>query len=207
MKILFPFNDKLLQAISCLDPESFDFNNWKWLAERYTNIINNEFPIFYKQLEKFENEIISNKKLFDDLVISKNLMQFYNNKNFKQKYSMISKLANSLLCLPFSNSEIERMFSQFKLTKTQLRTSLSDETVEGLMLWKMNVDLIDINDKNIMKQLCMKYKEVFEKEKANKEESKEDQSLKRKFDNITTIKGQIHEMTTIKHIIIIIIII
>ena len=30
------------------------------------------------------------------------------------------------------------MFSQFKLTKTQLRTSLSDETAEGLMLWKMN---------------------------------------------------------------------
>ena len=98
--------------------------------------------IFYKQLEKFENEIISNKKLFDDLVISKNLMQFYNNKNFKQKYSMISKLANSLLCLPFLNSEIERMFSEFKLTKTQLRTSLNDETVEGLMFWKMNVDLM-----------------------------------------------------------------
>ena len=96
MKILFPFNDKLLQAISCLDPESFDYNNLKWLAKRYTNIINNDFPIFYKQLEKFENDIFSNKKLFDDLVISKNLMQFYNNKNIKQKYSMISKLAKSL---------------------------------------------------------------------------------------------------------------
>ena len=31
----------------------------------------------------------------------------------------------------------------------------------------------------------MKYKEVFEKEKANQEESKEDPILKRKFDNIT----------------------
>ena len=30
----------------------------------------------------------------------------------------------------------------------------------------MNVDLIDINNKNIMKQLFMKYKEVFEKKKS-----------------------------------------
>ena len=62
----------------------------------------------------------------------------------------------------------------------------------------MNLDLIDINDTNIIQQLCMKYKEVFEKEKANQEESKEDQSLKIKFDNINTIEEQIYEMTTIK---------
>ena len=48
MKILFPFNDRLLQAISCLDTENFDFNNWKWLAESYINITNNEFLMFYK---------------------------------------------------------------------------------------------------------------------------------------------------------------
>ena len=81
---------------------------------------------------------------------------------------MLQKLANSLLCLSFSNSEIERKFSQFKLTKRQLRISLSDKTIEGLMLWKMNMDLININDKNIMKQLCVKYKEVFEKEKLRR---------------------------------------
>ena len=68
------------------------------------------------------------------------------------------------------------------------------------MLWKINVDLIDINNKNIMKQLYMKYKEVFEKEKANQKESKEDQLLKRKFDDITTINAQIHEITMIKQI-------
>ena len=56
-------------------------------------------------------------------------MKFYNHKDIKQKYCMMSKLASSLLCLPFSNSEIERMFSQFKLTKTQLRISLNDDTI------------------------------------------------------------------------------
>ena len=200
MTTLFPFNDQLLQAISCLNPESFNFINWKWLAERYTNITQNDFPIFYKQLEKFEKEIPLNKKLFDDTVINKNLMKFYNNKDIKQKYGMISKLATSLLCLPFSNSEIERMFSQFKLTKTQLRTSLSDETVEGLMLWKMNMDLVDINDKSIMKQLCMKYKEVFEKVKENEEETKENKSFKRKSDYINTSNEQIDEIRTDKEI-------
>ena len=44
-----------------LNSESFDFNNQKWLAERYTNITKKDFPIFYKQLEKFETDITSNK--------------------------------------------------------------------------------------------------------------------------------------------------
>ena len=55
--------------------------------------------LFYKQLEKFEKKFPLNKKLFDDTVISKNLMNIYNNKDIKQKYGMISKLTTSLLCL------------------------------------------------------------------------------------------------------------
>ena len=35
-----------------------------------------------------------------------------------------------------------------------------------------NVDLIDINDKNIMKQLCMKYKKYLKKKKLTKKKFK-----------------------------------
>ena len=104
MKLLFPFNDELLQALSCLNPGSFSFNSWKMLADRYTNIIKpDKFNIFYKELQKFEIDLDSNKGIFENLVTDKNLMKFYNNKNIKEKYNMMATLANSLICLPFSN--------------------------------------------------------------------------------------------------------
>ena len=71
--------------------------------------------------------------------------------------------ARKHLCLAFSNSEIERMFSQFKLTKRELRISLNDDTIEGLMLWKMNSDLLDINDEKILQKIWERYVELFEK--------------------------------------------
>ena len=45
MTQLFPFDDELLQFLSCLSPKSFNFTNWKLLANRYTNIIS-EFQNF-----------------------------------------------------------------------------------------------------------------------------------------------------------------
>ena len=166
MTQLFPFDDELLQFLSCLSPKSFNCTNWKLLANtcRYTNIISaDDFKFFYKQLEKFEIDLSINKEIFCNLNVSNNLMKFYNHKDIKQKYCMMSKLASSLLCLPFSNSEIERMFSQFKLTKTQLRISLNDDTIEGLMLLKMNSDLLDIKDKKILQKICERYVKLFEK--------------------------------------------
>ena len=38
-----------------------------------------------------------------------------------------------------------------------LLISLSDDTVEGLMLWKMNSELLDLNDDKIMQDICKKY--------------------------------------------------
>ena len=67
-------------------------------------------------------------------------MKFYNHKDIKKKYSMMAKLASSLLWLSFSNSE------------TQLWISLNDDTIEGLMLWKKNSDLLNINDDKIFKK-------------------------------------------------------
>ena len=200
MKLLFPFDDELLQALSCLNPGSFSFNSWKMLADRYTNIIKpDKFNIFYKELQKFEIDLDSNKGIFENLVTDKNLMKFYNNKNIKEKYNMMATLANSLICLPFSNSEIERMFLQFKLTKTQLRVSLNDETIEGLMLWKMNYDLLKISNENTLQKLYVKYTEVFKKENIE-EKKEEDKSMKRKFDKITEIDEQIQEINPIKEL-------
>ena len=185
MTKLFPFDDPLLKLISCLNPNNFIFDNWNSLGEKYTHLMNGNFSLFYKQIQKFETEKESNVKIFESKEISNDLIKFYNHKTIKEKYGLMAKLSKSLLCLPFSNSEIERIFSQFKLTKTQLRTSLSDDTVEGLMLWKMNSELLDLNDDKIMQDICKEYEEIKESEKHKENEDGREKSLKRKLDEMT----------------------
>ena len=135
MTKLFPFDDKLLNYLSFLNLSTFNYQDWNILTERFVNIIPSEiFTKFTKELQMFELELKSNKV---KLIVNKNLIKFYRHEKIKSNFQTLCQLANSLLCLPFSNAEIERTFSQFKLTKSQLRTPLSDDTVEGLMIWKM----------------------------------------------------------------------
>ena len=47
----------------------------------------------------------------------------------------------------------------------------------------MNCDLLKISNENTLQILCVKYMEVFKKEK--KKEDKKEKSMKRKFDKIT----------------------
>jgi len=89
------------------------------------------------------------------------------------------------------------MFSQFKLTKTQLRISLHDETVQGLMLWKLNSDLLDLQDPKIMKELQTRIRMITEKEDIGVLKEQES-SLKRKSDQISEgMKPE--DAETIKH--------
>jgi hypothetical protein len=194
MAKLFPYDDPLLKLISSLNPENFNFDNWNTLGERYTHLIDSNFSKFYKQIQKFETEKEMNKSIFESEEINKSLIKFYSHKIIKEKYDTMAKLANSILCLPFSNSEIERVFSQFKLTKTQLRTSLSDETIEGLMLWKMNSELLNINDEKILEEVCKMCEKIAINEEQKEKENNLAKSLKRKFDDITESKDQSSEI-------------
>jgi hypothetical protein len=88
------------------------------------------------------------------------------------------------------------MFAQFKLTKTQLRISLHDETVQGLMLWKLNGDLLDLQDPK-MKELQTRCRMITEKEDIEVLKEQES-SLKRKSDQISEgMKPE--DAETIKH--------
>ena len=96
-------------------------------------ILNDDFKMFYKELQKFKSEIGLNKELSILLKklclrkltfrvitvfepqINKIFLKFRSHKK-PEKYPIIYKLAISLLCLSFSNSEIQKMFSHSNIT-------------------------------------------------------------------------------------------
>lgn len=55
------------------------------------------------------------------------------------KYSLISKLAKSVLIIPHGNADVERLFSHMGLTKTKLRNSLGVDTLTALLRLQFNV--------------------------------------------------------------------
>ena len=66
--------------------------------------------------------------------------------------STISKLMTSLLSLPHSNAEVERIFSQVVITKTKLRNSLKSSTLDSILVTKQGCHPIVLP--SIQTKLC-----------------------------------------------------
>ena len=64
------------------------------------------------------------------------IIEFYIDKKIKEEYKILSNLAGAILALPHSSCEVERLFSQIKLIKTEKRTNLKEENLESLILLK-----------------------------------------------------------------------
>ena len=91
-------------------------------------------------------------------------------------------MALALLSIPFSNCEVERVFSQYKLIKTAIRNSLATDTIQGLLMMKtFNFDEY-LNDETIINELSSNYVKYVNGRLAKKDPSEN----KRKSDLITS---------------------
>ena len=55
------------------------------------------------------------------------------------RFPIVSRLMTSLLSLPHSNAEVERIFSQVAITKTKLRNSLKSSTLDSILVTKQSL--------------------------------------------------------------------
>ena len=109
--------------------------------------------------------ILEISRLFD-------VINFFKEKSIATSYPLLVKLARSLLALPHSSAAIERTFSQLKLIKNKKRNNLSNETLEILMIGKINK--INLQDLSVITDL-------YTRQQALK---------KRKFSQITNDSAQ-----------------
>ncbi|WAR18397.1 LOW QUALITY PROTEIN: hypothetical protein MAR_000235 [Mya arenaria] len=57
---------------------------------------------------------------------------------FKARFPLLARLISAAAVMPLSTAEVEWVFSQLKLIKTDHRSSLGDKTVERLLQVKLN---------------------------------------------------------------------
>lgn len=65
--------------------------------------------------------------------------EFWANVALNEKYQVVGRFAKAMLCLPISNADSERVFSQLNLIKTKQRNRFSTEGVASLIFVKEGI--------------------------------------------------------------------
>jgi len=179
---MLPLNNKFLNELTCLNPDKFYFDQWEKLGDRFSNIISEiDYPAFYHEIEKFEMNLDDLKSKFY-IEIDEDVYQLYIDKEINKKFPMMCRLACSILSIPFSNADVERTFSQLSLIKTTRRNGLNNDTTEALVMSKIGLDLINLEDPETINNLAKKaiiYQKI-------KDDEKERLKKKRKAEKITS---------------------
>jgi hypothetical protein len=118
------------------------------------------------------------------------------------EYPTLSHLAGTVIALPHSSVNIERLFSQVKLVKNEKRSALSEKTLEALLLMKDTDQKWTIGDQyvNLVKQQDEMRAELNElrnecfKRKAEKMEGIKNSIQESKQDEDSDIDDETYEL-------------
>ncbi|CAG8477749.1 16840_t:CDS:2 [Rhizophagus irregularis] len=131
------FSEAIINSIKSRFPQSDLYHSFRIFDLKLS-------PIKENELGNYGNDDI--KKLSDYYGVDKmddegNIVEkIINGDNVKQewKFPNISKLIKISLIVPLSNAQVERIFSQHKLTKTRLRNRMNIESLNKHLMILLN---------------------------------------------------------------------
>jgi len=186
---VFPYDNALLEDISCIFPTTFSDSKWMNIAKRFETVLINKLYTLQEELERYKDNLPQLIEKYQALEKKSSLdavVHFYLDAGNKTEYPTLSHLAGTIIALPHSSVNIERLFSQVKLVKNEKRSTLSESTLEALLLMKDTDQKWTVGDKylSLLKQQDEMRTELNEVKKD---------CLKRKIDKIEDINNFIKE--------------
>ena len=105
----------------------------------------------------------------------KNVVSFWGgvgqitNTSGESRFPTISKLTKSLLSLPHSNAEVERVLSQVVLLTTKVRKKLKSSTLDSLLMTKRSLpcSCVDFKPESSMRYKRMKSSTLYDSESTD----------------------------------------
>ncbi|XP_056003345.1 uncharacterized protein LOC125662754 isoform X2 [Ostrea edulis] len=140
----FPFQDKVLQGIGFLNPNTKDKispEDVVSLSDRFCSLSQQEKQQLEDETSDYILTPLSDLPTFD---ADTTLNQFWNTMgNLKlpsgqKQFQLLHQLSKIVLTLPHSNADTERTFSMLKKIQTDSRESLADKTIHSLLSVKIN---------------------------------------------------------------------
>ena len=149
IKKRFPINDEILKSLIFLNPATINSTSSQevmTIASNFPNIIP---PAEIRNLDDEWRELQftdpSNLPCTSSDVHRKDVVTYWGtisqmvDPSQEKRFPTISKLTTSLLSLPHSNADVERIFSHVSNIKTKSRNSLKTKTLEALILTKLSL--------------------------------------------------------------------
>lgn len=144
IKKRFDFSDDLLQLLKYLSPEEAvsnqtrnDFPSIMQLVQKLPRIVNNA-----DDLQKIDDEwrmlpVVNKLSLYE--ISYQKTDEFWINIREVTELKALASFALNVLCLPHSNADCERVFSEVNNIKTRLRNKLITATINGTLLAKQAI--------------------------------------------------------------------
>lgn len=145
----FPITDSVLKALIFLNPNTINSTNATEvtdLAAKFPNIVPDgelhRIDHEWRELQFLDQNDLpssSNTSSRSDVVSFWGCIGQMVDTSGECRFPILSKLTKSLLSLPHSNAEVERVFSQLALLKTKGRNLLKPNTLDSLLVTKQNL--------------------------------------------------------------------
>jgi hypothetical protein len=141
LKMRLPLNNPVLRDLNFLDPQKAVSGTIASIANVAT-IFPNIIPA--KELQRLDQEwrqLIFDEEVSDlaDSCATLPTEAFWVKISSNDNYKLLGAFAKAMLCLPVSNADCERVFSQVNLIKTSHRNRFSTEGVASLIFVKEGV--------------------------------------------------------------------
>lgn len=81
---------------------------------------------------------------------------------------MLSSLAHLILALPHSSAEIERVFSQMSLVKSEKRNRLGEKNLETMLQMKEYQSFYETKGDKMLMDLLIKQEQIIQNNKSEK---------------------------------------
>jgi hypothetical protein len=164
------FNDERLKHLSSISPYSFNKDYFRKLISSFKHLLDDRTDLQETIWIEYD-QIIRSYHVDPDLREEDfNIEKFWISIFKKNKNNECVKFILLILCLPNSNACVERLFSSYKLVKTDIRNQLEIETIEALIRVKeyMRSEGVHANNIRITKEMMNKFNsEIYKNEIKN----------------------------------------
>lgn len=151
----FPHNDKVVNNAIVLDVTkrtTVDITNISALLERFPGLLEKD-ELTSLENEFLEYQLLDDNELPDTTIIMADgtfvnrrvdevWFEIVNMKNLvtgRQRFPVLGKFIAGLLVIPHSNADCERLFSMVRKNRTEMRSSMTVDTLSALIASKINL--------------------------------------------------------------------
>lgn len=163
-----PYLDSLISALNCrfFEGQSEAYKLFDFLPKRINDLDKEAYTDSVQSVSTmydFQNNVSTEADIWYDTCkmndewMNKNLEEVYDTESVRLFYPSIHNILKIILTLPPTTCTVERSFSTLRRVKTWLRSTISEDRLNGLCLMSIHRNIIDGDTVNFINRVIDKF--------------------------------------------------